>query len=155
MKNLTGPTAIVLSRQKLTLLNESGKNALHGAYILRDSDDPQIILMASGSEVDLIYRAYDELKNLGINSRVVSMPSFEIFEKQSDEYKESVLPKNIRVRLAVEAASDFGWHKYIGLDGDIICMNHFGASAPANVLFEKFDFTVDNIVKRAQKLLSR
>ncbi len=155
MKNLTGPTAIVLSRQKLTLLNESGKNALRGAYILRDSDDPQIILMASGSEVELIYRAYDELKNLGIRARVVSMPSFEIFEKQSDEYKESVLPKNIRVRLAVEAASDFGWHKYIGLDGDIICMNHFGASAPANILFEKFDFTVENIVKRAQKLISK
>lgn len=155
MKNLDGPTAIILSRQKLPLLNETGKNALYGAYILRDCNNPQIILMASGSEVSLIYRAYDKLKEIGIRARVISMPSFEIFEKQSDEYKENVLPNNIRARLAVEAASSFGWHKYIGLDGDIICVNGFGASAPADILFEKYNFTVDNIVKRAKKLVDK
>jgi transketolase, bacterial and yeast len=155
MKNLDGPTAIILSRQKLPLLNETGKNALHGAYILRDCDNPQIILMASGSEVSLIYRAYDKLKESGIRARVISMPSFEIFEKQSDEYKENVLPNNIRARLAVEAASSFGWHKYIGLDGDIICVNGFGASAPADILFEKYNFTVDNIINRAKKLVDK
>lgn len=154
LTNLSGPTAIVLSRQKLPLLRETGKNALKGGYILRDSDNPQIIMMASGSEVSLIYKAYDELNKLGINSRVISMVSFEVFDKQSHEYKESLLPKNIRARLAVEAATDFGWHKYVGLDGKIISMNRFGASAPADILFDKFGFTVENIVKCAKEILS-
>lgn len=154
LTNLSEPTAIVLSRQKLPLLRETGKNALKGAYILCDSDNPQIIMMASGSEVSLIYKAYDELNKLGINSRVISMVSFEVFDKQSHEYKESLLPKNIRARLAVEAATDFGWHKYVGLDGKIISMNRFGASAPADILFDKFGFTVENIVKCAKEILS-
>ncbi len=154
LTNLSGPTAIVLSRQKLPLLRETGKNALKGAYILCDSDNPQIIMMASGSEVSLIYKAYDELNKLGISSRVISMVSFEVFDKQSHEYKESLLPKNIRARLAVEAATDFGWHKYVGLDGKIILMNRFGASAPADILFDKFGFTVENIVKCAKEILS-
>ncbi len=154
LTNLSGPTAIVLSRQKLPLLRETGKSALKGAYILRDSDNPQIIMMASGSEVSLIYKAYDELNKLGINSRVISMVSFEVFDKQSYEYKESLMPKNIRARLAVEAATDFGWHKYVGLDGKIISMNRFGASAPADILFDKFGFTVENIVKCAKEILS-
>lgn len=154
LTNLSGPTAIILSRQKLPLLRETGKNALKGAYILRDSDNPQIIMMASGSEVSLIYKVYDELNKLGISSRVISMISFEIFDKQSYEYKESLLPKNIRTRLAVEAATDFGWHKYVGLDGKIISINRFGASAPADILFDKFGFTVENIVKCAKEILS-
>ncbi len=154
LTNLSGPTAIILSRQKLPLLRETGKSALKGACILRDSDNPQIIMMASGSEVSLIYKVYDELNKLGINSRVISMVSFEVFDKQSHEYKESLLPENIRARLAVEAATDFGWHKYVGLDGKIISMNRFGASAPADILFDKFGFTVENIVNCAKEILS-
>jgi len=148
----TSPSAIVLTRQGLPLLNETGKNAIKGGYILKDSENPNIILMASGSEVGLIYKAYDKLKEKGLNPRVVSMPSIEIFEEQPEEYKESVLPKNIRKRLAVEASSALVWHKYVGLDGDIICMNGFGASGPANLLFDEYGFTVDNVVEKALKL---
>lgn len=150
------PTALILSRQNLTMLNETGKKALKGAYILKDSEKkvPDIILIASGSEVELIYKAQENLKQKGIDARVVSMPSMEIFEEQSNEYKESVLPKNVRARLAVEAATSFGWHKYIGIDGDIIAMDTFGESAPAKVLFEKFGFTVENITNKSIKIVN-
>lgn len=148
------PTALIFTRQTTKLLKETGKNALKGGYILRDCEGtPDIILMASGSEVSLIYDAYDILKEKGIKARVVSMPSFELFDEQSEEYKNSVLPKNVTKRLAVEAACSFGWHKYLGLDSDMICMEGFGESAPFSVLFEKFGFTVDNVVARAEKLL--
>ena len=151
------PTGLVLSRQNLPLYDETGKDALKGGYILLDSEkeNPDIILMASGSEVELIYNAHSILKEKGIDARVVSMPSFEIFEEQSDEYKEKVLPKAVRARLAVEAASSFGWHKYVGLDGDTITLDHFGASAPGEILFEKFGFTVDNVVEKAENLLGK
>lgn len=151
------PTALLLTRQNLTLLKETGKGALKGAYILRDSEKavPDIILMATGSEVDLIYKAKDVLKEKGVDARVVSMPSWEIFEEQPDEYKESVLPKNVRARLAVEAASSFGWQKYVGFDGDMITIDTFGASAPADKLFVKYGFTVENVVDRALKVVNK
>ncbi|MCI1960014.1 MAG: transketolase [Clostridia bacterium] len=150
------PTGIVLSRQKLPLLNETGKGALKGAYILRDCEGtPDILLMATGSEVKLIYKAYDVLAKKGIKARVISMPSFEVFEEQSDEYKESVIPNSVRKRIAVEAASDFGWYKYVGLDGKAISMKGFGASAPADKLFEKFGFTVENVVNTALEICSK
>ena len=151
------PTALVLTRQNLPLYEETGKEALKGAYILIDSEKekPDIILMASGSEVELVYKAGKILKEKGIDARVVSMPSWELFEEQPEEYKESILPKCVRARLAVEAASPLGWHKYVGLDGDIIAMNTFGASGPAEVLFKEFGFTVENVVERALKLVSR
>lgn len=156
LTNRTGPTALVLTRQNLTLLDETGKNALKGGYILRDSEGtPDIILIASGSEVELIYKAYDLLKEQGVNARVVSMPSFELFDRQPLEYREAVLPKSVSKRLAVEAASGFGWHKYAGLDGDVICMDTYGASAPFSKLFEKYGFTVSNVTDRALKLLGR
>jgi len=150
-----GPTTLVLTRQNLPLYEESPKEALKGAYILKDSEKavPDIILMASGSEVELIYEAKKALREKGVDARVVSMPSFEVFEAQSSEYKESVLPKSIRKRLAVEAASSFGWHKYVGFDGDIISIDHFGESAPAELLFEKFGFTVENVVTKTLALL--
>ena len=149
-----GPTSLVLTRQGLPILDETSRDALKGAYVLKDTgDNIDIILMATGSEVQLIYKAADILKEKGINSRVVSMPSWELFEAQSEEYKESVLPKNIRKRLAVEAASPLGWHKYIGLDGEIISMDGFGASAPGNQLFEKFGFTVENVVEKVLELI--
>lgn len=148
------PTGIILSRQTLPLLKETGKGALKGAYIIQDCDgEPDIILMATGSEVELIYKAYDELTKQGYKVRTVSMPSFEVFEEQSEEYKESVLPKSVRKRVAVEAASDFGWYKYVGLDGKVISMHGFGASAPAAKLFEKYGFTVENVVNTALSLL--
>ncbi|WP_446897515.1 transketolase [Clostridium sp. LBM24168] len=150
-----GPTCLVLTRQSLPLYEETGIDALRGGYILKNSKKsvPDIILMATGSEVELVYKASDELSKKGIDVRVVSMPSFEVFDKQSDSYKESILPKNVRKRLAVEAASSFGWHKYVGLDGDIVSIDHFGASAPANILFKEFGFTVENVVDRALKIL--
>ena len=111
--------------------------------------------MASGSEVELIYKAYDELKLKGIDARVVSMPSWEIFEEQTEEYKESVLPKNVKQRVAVEAASSFGWHKYTGFEGEIISIDTFGASAPAGVLFKEYGFTVENVVEKALKVLGK
>lgn len=148
------PTALILSRQNLPALEGTGKGALKGAYILRDCEGtPDVLLMASGSEVELIYKAYDVLAEKGIHARVISMPSFELFEAQSAAYKESVLPKTVRARLAVEAASDFGWHKYVGLDGDVLCMEGFGASAPAGKLFEKYGFTVENVVAKAEALV--
>ena len=149
-----GPVSLVLTRQKLPLYDNTSKEALKGAYILKDSVKkvPDMILMASGSEVELIYKAAEELKKNNIDARVVSMPSFELFEAQSNEYKESVLPRSVRTRIAVEAATSFGWHKYVGLDGDVISIDHFGASGKAEVLFETFGFTVDNVVKKALEL---
>ncbi len=152
----TGPTALVLTRQNLPLLPETGKDALKGAYVLIDSDkDPDIILMASGSEVSLIYDAAKQLNEKGIAARVISMPSWKLFEEQSEEYKKSILPDKIRTRLAVEAASSFGWHRYVGLDGDIISIDTFGASAPAELLFKEFGYTVENVVEKALKLVEK
>lgn len=152
-----GPTALVLTRQKLPLYESTGKAALKGAYILKEGHKakPDIILMASGSEVELIFKAADELAKMGISARVVSMPSWEVFERQSAEYRQSVLPDSVRARLAVEAASPFGWHKYVGLDGDIIAMEGYGASGPAAELFKQFGFTVQNVVDRALVVLSK
>jgi transketolase len=151
-----GPTALVLTRQTLPLYDGSGKKALNGGYILKDSknkENPEVILMASGSEVELILNAAKELEKQNIDARVVSMPSFELFDEQSEEYKNSVLPKNTRARVAVEAASPFGWHKYVGLDGEVIGMETFGASGKAEVLFKEFGFTVENVVEKAKRVL--
>ncbi len=155
LTRIDSPSALALTRQNLKLLPETGKGAIKGGYVLRDCENPEIILMASGSEVEVIYKAYDVLKEKGVRARVVSLMSFEIFEEQSPEYKESVLPKNVRARLAVEASSEFGWHKYVGLDGDMIAVNTFGASAPYSKLFKEYGFTVENVVERALKLLDK
>ncbi len=150
----TTPTGLVLTRQTLPNLEGTGRGALKGGYVVRkETKELEIILMASGSELQLAYKAasiIEEKENVGV--RVVSMPSLELFEKQSEEYKSEVLPKGIRKRLAVEAGSSFGWHKYVGLDGRVISIDGFGASAPANLLFEKFNFTVEHVVQEALKL---
>ncbi|MCR1952101.1 transketolase [Clostridium sp. DSM 100503] len=153
--NGSSPTSIVLSRQTLPLYDGSAKRALNGGYIIKDSkkEIPDAILMASGSEVELIYKAADELENQGIDVRVVSIPSFEIFDSQDKEYKESVLPNKVRKRIAVEALSSFGWHKYVGLDGEVISLDTFGASGKAEELFKKFGFTVENVVKRVKEYI--
>ena len=149
IKSETTPTALVLTRQNLQPQSGSSKEALKGGYILEDSTKsvPDGIIIATGSEVDLAVKAKAELIGEGIDIRVVSMPSMDVFEQQSVEYKESVLPKSVRKRVAVEALSEFGWGKYVGLDGDYVTMKGFGASGPANQLFEKFGFTVENVVK--------
>ena len=155
--NADGPTALVLTRQNLPLYDGTGKTSLKGAYIIKEASKatPDILLLASGSEVELVYKAADALEAQGIAARVVSMPSWEVFNRQSEEYRDSVLPKTVRARLAVEAGNDFGWHRYIGIDGDILCMQGFGASGPADQVFKKFGFTVENVVEKALKLLGR
>ena len=152
--NGTTPTSLVLTRQKLPLYDGCAKRALKGGYILKDSkkETPDVILMASGSEVELIYKAADELEAKGIDARVVSIPSFEIFNAQDEVYKESVLPNSVRKRVAVEALTSFGWHQYVGLDGRIISLDTFGASGNAVTLFKKFGFTVENVVDETMKL---
>jgi len=149
------PTALVLSRQNLPQLKGSSKEALKGGYIVSDSKKelPDAIIIASGSEVELALNAQAELAKEGIDVRVVSMPSMDVFEAQSDEYKESILPKAVRARVAVEAAADFGWGKYVGLDGTTVTMKGFGASAPAAALFKKFGFTTENVVKAVKSVL--
>ncbi len=148
------PTALVLTRQNLPQIAGSSKEALKGAYVIADStkDVPDAILIASGSEVSLAVDAKAELIKDGIDVRVVSMPSMDVFEQQSDEYKESILPKSVRKRVAIEALSDFGWGKYVGLDGAYVTMHGFGASAPAATLFKEFGFTVENVVKTVKGL---
>ncbi|MCC8027962.1 MAG: transketolase [Clostridium sp.] len=148
------PTALVLTRQNLPQLAGSSKEALKGAYILEDSAKavPDAIIIATGSEVELAVGAKAELAKEGMDVRVVSMPSMDVFEEQPEEYKESVLPKAVRRRVAVEALGDFGWGKYIGLDGAAITMKSFGASAPAGLLFKKFGFTVENVVAAVKSL---
>lgn len=150
----TAPTALVLSRQNLPQLAGSGKAALKGGYVLEDSvkELPDLILIASGSEVSLAVEARKKLMEEGIDARVVSMPSMDVFELQSREYKESVLPDAVRKRVAIEALSDFGWGRYVGIDGACVCMKTFGASAPAGLLFEKFGFTVENVVETARRV---
>lgn len=159
MNSKTTPTALILTRQNLPLYDETSMEAFKGAYILKtyekQGENPDIILMASGSEVEFIYEGAKILNEKGIKARVVSMPCLDLFETQSKEYKESILPKALRVRLAVEAGSSFGWHKYVGMDGDIIAIDRFGASAPADALFKEFGFTTENVVDRALKLLGK
>ncbi len=149
------PTALVLTRQNLPQLAGSSKEALKGGYVIADSAKatPDAIIIASGSEVSLAVNAKEELAKDGVDVRVVSMPCMDLFEEQSAEYKESVLLKNVRARVAVEALIDYGWGKYVGLDGATVTMTGFGASAPANTLFEKFGFTVDNVVKAVKSVL--
>ena len=157
MVSKSTPTAIVLTRQNLPQLDGSGKKALKGAYIIKEASKstPDMILIASGSEVSLAVEAAAELEKDNISTRVVSMPCMDVFETQSKEYKEEVLPKAVRNRVAIEALSSFGWDRYIGLDGRIISMNSFGASAPQDLLFKKFGFTKENVVATAKEVFNQ
>ncbi len=144
------PTVLVLSRQNLPQYENSGRAALKGGYILEDCDGtPDVLLMATGSEVELCVKAKAALAEKNIKARVVSMPCMEEFEKQSDAYKNSVIPCEVKARVCVEAASPYSWYKYVGEKGELVCMDGFGASAPAGVLFPHFGFTVENIVSKA------
>jgi transketolase len=156
-----GPTALIFTRQNLPTLNRdlySDAAMLEkGAYLLADIGDglPELILMASGSEVALIVDAGALLAAEGINVRLVSVPSWELFKVQSDEYREAVLPRAIRARLAVEAGIRMGWDHFVGDNGAVISLDHYGASAPAGILFKEFGFTVENVVNTARKLLGK
>ena len=155
-----GPVVLVLTRQNIAIFEpgayKSSGDLTKGAYILSEPDRaPELILIATGSEVELVLQAQQKLKENGIAARVVSMPSWELFEKQDDNYKQRVFPKGIKKRLAVEAASPMGWHKYITDEGDMLGMVRFGESAPAADLYKEFGFTVSNVVSKAQALLGR
>ena len=152
----TAPTALVLTRQNLPQYENSGLAALKGGYVLEDCNGkPDILLIASGSEVELCVKAKAKLAEEGVKARVVSMPCFEEFEKQSERYKESVLPSSVKARVCVEAGSPYSWYKYAGDKGEIVAMNSFGASGPAPKLFEKFGFTVENVVEKAKLSLAK
>lgn len=142
------PTALILTRQNVTNITQATyEDFSHGAYIVsHEKERLDGIIMASGSEVELAMKAQVELYEKGQDVRVVSMPSMELFDQQDNDYKEMVLPSSMRKRLAVEMSSDFGWHKYIGLDGKMISVNQFGASAPANIVIPEYGFTVENVV---------
>lgn len=147
------PTALVLTRQNLSPMAGSCKDALKGGYVIDDCEGtPEAILIASGSEVALAVKAKERLGAEGMKVRVVSMPCMDLFEEQTAEYKESVLPKDVRKRVAVEALSGFGWGRYVGLDGAAVTMDGFGASGPADELFEKFGFTVEKVVEAVKSL---
>jgi len=148
-----GPTALALTRQAVPTFEPSNSPTVEkGAYVLKDfGTDPQLILMASGSEVSLIYEAAEKLFAEGIATRVVSFPSWELFEKQDEAYRESVLPKKIQTRLAVEAGATLGWERYAR---SIIGLDHYGASAPYKIIFEKFGFTVESVVAKAKELIA-
>ncbi len=147
------PSALILTRQSVPSAETSAKRALRGAYVVRDAKDFEAIIIASGSELELALSAADIMQAKGHAVRVVSMMSFEIFEEQDAAYRERVLPTTMRKRLAVEAAADLSWYKYVGLDGAVVSMNRFGASAPADVLFEKFGFTPENIAQHCVDLI--
>ncbi|MEQ6207657.1 transketolase-like TK C-terminal-containing protein, partial [Enterococcus mundtii] len=152
MESSDTPTILVLSRQNLPVLPTTKEVAddmvKKGAYVLSPAkrEQPEGILIATGSEVDLAVKAQKVLAEQGKDVSVVSMPSFDLFEQQSAEYQESVLPKSVTKRVAIEAAASFGWERYVGIEGQTITIDHFGASAPGNKILEEFGFTVDNVV---------
>ncbi len=161
LRKRTGPTALVFSRQNLPVIDRreypEAENLQRGAYVLWQAEEgrPEVILIATGSEVQLALQAGELLAEEGINARVVSMPSWELFDQQPEEYHESVLPADVRARVAVEAGAALGWEHYVGLDGMVVGMHHFGASAPGEVVLEEFGFTAENVAAQARALLNR
>lgn len=154
------PVAIALTRQKIPLIDRTkfatAENLLKGAYVLNQSEkNPEVILMASGSEVSLALEAFNALQSEGIKTRVVSFPSWEIFEAQSEEYKESVFPKSVKARISIEAGVKQGWEKYIGDFGEAISIEKFGASAPYEIIFKEYGFTKEAVVQKAKHAISR
>jgi transketolase len=160
MKLRHEPAVLILSRQALPTLDRtryaSAEGVQKGAYILAEAKggDPEVLLLATGSEVSLCVGAYEELTKQGVRVRVVSMPCWEIFDKQDLEYQERVLPNKVRARVAVEQASTFGWHRYVGRTGTVVGMTTFGASAPLKELQKKFGFTPASVVAAVQKQLA-
>ncbi len=161
IENRACPVALVLTRQNLPTLDRSqfapADQLRKGAYVLADAPGgkPDIILIGTGSEVSLVVAAREKLAEQKIQARVVSMPSWELFDEQPQAYRDAVLPKSVRARLAVEAALPLGWHRYVGDGGDVVAVDRFGASAPGNVVMEKLGFTVSHVVERASAILGK
>lgn len=164
LKRDSAPTAFAFSRQKVAVIDRkkyADAKGLHkGAYVLAEAEtkkgeqtEPKLIIIATGSEVGLAMEAREKLNASGTPTRVISMPCWEFFDEQSDKYKESVLPSNVKARLAIEAGVSLGWHKYVGLAGDTLTVDKFGASAPAEDVFRDYGFTIENVIKKAKKLL--
>jgi transketolase len=153
------PVCLILTRQKLPIidrsLHASARETARGAYIISNCEGtPDLLLLASGSEVSLAMKAQDKLLETGVRARVVSMPSWEIFAEQPAEYRQSVLPAEIKGRLAVEAGSGLGWHRWVGDHGEVISIDRFGMSAPGGEVMSKFGFNVENVVERATALVN-
>jgi transketolase len=155
------PAVLVLCRQSVPTIDRAkyapASGLARGAYILADTPgaDPEVILIGTGSEVSLCLQAYELLTNAGARARVVSMPSWELFDDQDENYRESVLPSHVKARVSVEQASDFGWSKYTGRSGHNIGIKTFGASAPLKQLLKKFGFNVENVVAAANSQIAR
>jgi len=159
------PTALVLTRQKVPLINRDGvyapaEGARRGAYVLADALDaegrpvtPKLLLLSTGSEVSLCLEARETLQKEGVPTRVVSMPCWELFEEQEASYRESVIPAAVTARLGVEAAASLGWDRYVGPQGDCLCLDRFGASAPGATALKELGFNPDNVLARARALL--
>jgi transketolase len=154
-----GPTSLVLTRQGLPTLDRekygSADGVLRGAYVLSDVDDPQVIFIGTGSEVQRALDAQAILEEKGVAARVVSMPSWELFAAQSAEYRDSVLPPNIKARVSIEAGTRFGWERYIGDEGIAIGFDHFGASAPFETIYEEFGITAEKMAEAALSLVNK
>ncbi|MBW1673400.1 MAG: transketolase, partial [Deltaproteobacteria bacterium] len=155
-----GPTALILTRQKLPIIDRDrytkASGLQRGAYVLADApgSKPELILIGTGSEVPILLSAYEQLIGQGIQVRVVSVPCWELFEMQSKDYHEEVLPSHVNARLAVEAGCPYGWERYTGAQGKIIGIERFGASAPGDELFQQFGFTIEHVIESAEQLLS-
>jgi transketolase len=154
-----GPVCLILTRQKVSVINRTKYSSVEGfqkgAYIIKDSDNPQLILIASGSEVELAIKSSEKLDEENISARVVSFPGWELFEQQSDSYKGLIFPESVKARIAIESGIKQGWEKYVGDFGEIIGIEKFGASAPDKVLFEKYGFTVDNVINTSKHTLNK
>ena len=161
LQHRDGPVGLVLTRQKLPVLDRNmvapASGLARGGYVLVDAGtlSLDIIMIASGSEVSLALSAHEQLTNAGIGSRVVSMPSWELFDREPQHYRDDVLPPAVRARIAIEAASPFGWERYVGSDGAIVGVNSFGASAPGPVVMREFGFTPEHVVEIAMQVLER
>ena len=161
MQKKNEPVALVLTRQAVPTFDRtkyaSASGVAKGAYVLADAGDgkPEVILIATGSEVQLCIDAYEKLKSEGIKARVVSMPSWDIFEHQDESYRKQVLPPEVKARVAVEQASTFGWSQYVGMHGIVLGMHTFGASAPLKELQKKFGFSPDKVVEAARTAIAR
>ena len=159
MERTNGPTVMVLSRQALPVLNRDelapASGVQKGGYVLWEhSPNPEVILMGTGSELHIAFEAGKTLSESGVSARVVSLPSWELFDAQPREYRDSVLPPDVRARISIEAATPVGWERYVGLDGVVVGIPHFGASAPASVLYEKFGLTAQHLVDEARRLVA-
>jgi transketolase len=161
VENKNGPTAIILTRQNVPVIDRGkfhpAAGLRKGAYLLSDSSsgNPEIILIGTGSEVHLALEVHEKLLSEGVKTRVVSMPSWELFEQQPEKYRQEILPPDVTKRVSIEAGVALGWHRYVGKEGQIIGIDHFGASAPGNILLKEFGFTAENILNRVRSLLTK